>query len=82
MYATAKELYSRYKILHTLNLGCSFITLKKQCKNQLSRSDIAWLHVTNHLYHSSLMDVNEDERLVMGISNIFKIDDRYINIDR
>jgi hypothetical protein len=28
------------------------------------------------------MDVNEDERLVMGISNIFKIDDRYINIDR
>jgi hypothetical protein len=40
-----------YKILHTLNLGCSFITLVEPCNNQQPRCDITWLHVTNHLYH-------------------------------
>ena len=42
----------RYQILHTLNLGCCFITLREPCNNQRPRCDIAWLHVTNHLYHS------------------------------
>jgi hypothetical protein len=37
-------------ILHTLNLGCSLITLRKPCINQRPRCDIAWLHVTNHLW--------------------------------
>jgi hypothetical protein len=37
-------------ILHTLNLECSFITLRKSCINQRPRCDIAWLHVTNHLW--------------------------------
>jgi hypothetical protein len=36
----------RYKILHTLNLGCSCITLRQPCNNQRPKSDIA-----NHLYH-------------------------------
>jgi hypothetical protein len=40
----------RYERLHTLNLGCSFITLREPCNNQWPRCDIAWLHVTNHLY--------------------------------
>jgi hypothetical protein len=29
---------------------CSFITLRGPCNNHLPRCDIAWLHVTNHLY--------------------------------
>ena len=37
--------------MHTLNLGCSFITLRKSCNNQRPRCNIAWLHVTNYLYH-------------------------------
>ena len=44
----------RYEILHTLNLDCSFITVTEPCINQRSRCDIAWLHVTNHLYHGFL----------------------------
>ena len=41
----------RYGILHTLNLGCSFITLREPCNNQRPRGDIAWLHATYHSYH-------------------------------
>ena len=41
----------RYEILHTLNLGSCFITLREPCNNQRPRCDIAWLNVTNHLYH-------------------------------
>ena len=33
-------------MLHTLNMGCSFITLRQQCNNQRPRCDNAWLHVT------------------------------------
>ena len=40
----------RYEISHTLNLGCSFITLRESCNNQRPRCDIAWLLVTNQLY--------------------------------
>ena len=29
----------------------SFITLREPCNNQRPRCQIAWLHVTNHLYH-------------------------------
>ena len=47
---TIKIIY-RYKILHTLFLACSFITLREPCNNQRPRCDIARLHVTNHLYH-------------------------------
>ena len=52
MYATAKN----HEIIHAdtrycTHPGCSFITLKEQCNNQRPRCDIAWLHVTNHLYH-------------------------------
>ena len=38
-------------MLHILNLGRSFITLREPCNNQLPRCDIAWLRVTNYLYH-------------------------------
>ena len=41
----------RYEILHTLNMGSSFVTLRQPCNNLGPRCDIAWLHVTNHLYH-------------------------------
>jgi hypothetical protein len=41
----------RYHILHTLNLGYCFITLREPCNNQRPTCDIAWLHVTNYLYH-------------------------------
>ena len=37
--------------LHTLSLGCNFITLKEPYNNQRPKFDIAWLHVTNHLYN-------------------------------
>ena len=37
--------------MHTLNLGCSFITFRELSNNQRPRCDIAWVHVTNHLYH-------------------------------
>ena len=42
----------RYEILHTLNLGCSFITYREPCNHssQPPRCDIAWLHATNHLF--------------------------------
>ena len=32
-------------------MGCSFITLREPYNNQRPRRDIAWLHVTIHLYH-------------------------------
>ena len=35
----------RYEILHTLNLSCSFITLRELGNNQQPKCDIAWLHV-------------------------------------
>ena len=58
MQATAKNFEitdaDLYEILHTLNLDCSFITLREPCNNQRPRCDIAWLHVTNHLYHGFL----------------------------
>ena len=41
----------RYEILHTLNMHCSFITVREPCNSQRPRCDIAWFHVTNHLYH-------------------------------
>jgi hypothetical protein len=44
-----------YEILHTLNLGCSFITIREPCNNQRLRCDIEWLHVANHLYHVHVM---------------------------
>ena len=43
--------YGLHTILHTLNLGCSFRTLRDPCNNQRPRCDIAWLHVINHSYH-------------------------------
>ena len=39
------------EILHTLSLGCNFITLKESYNNQRPKFDIAWLHITNHLYN-------------------------------
>jgi hypothetical protein len=41
----------RYEILHTLNLGFNFITLRERCNNQRPRCDIELLHVTNNLHH-------------------------------
>ena len=41
----------KHEILNTLKRGCSLITLRELCNNQRSRCDIAWLRVTNHLYH-------------------------------
>ena len=35
----------RNEILHTSDMCCSFITLRKPCNNQWSRCDIACLHV-------------------------------------
>jgi hypothetical protein len=35
-----------------LYLGCCFITFREPCNNQWPICDIAWLHVTNYLYHS------------------------------
>jgi hypothetical protein len=40
-------------LLHTLNMGCSFNTLREPCNNQRPRCDIVWLHVINHLYQFS-----------------------------
>ena len=34
----------KYEILYTLNLGCSFTTLREPCNNQRSRCDIAFLY--------------------------------------
>ena len=31
----------RYEIGHTLNIGCSFVTLREPCNNQRPRCDIA-----------------------------------------
>jgi hypothetical protein len=32
-------------------LGCSSTTPRETCNNQRPRYDIAWLRVTDHLYH-------------------------------
>ena len=42
---------NRHDILHTLNLGCSFINLGESCNIQRPRCDIACLRATIHLYH-------------------------------
>ena len=34
------------EILHTLSLGCNFITLKELYNNQRPKFDTAWLHIT------------------------------------
>ena len=39
------------QILHTLIGGYSCITLREPCNNQRPGLDIAWLRITNHLYH-------------------------------
>ena len=44
----------RQQLRHTLNLVCSFITLREPCNNQRPICDIVWIHVTNHLYHDFL----------------------------
>jgi hypothetical protein len=51
LHVLSSSYINRYEILHTLNLGCRFITLRKSCNNQRPRCDIACLHVTNQLYH-------------------------------
>ena len=61
----------RYEILHTLNLGCYFITLKEPCNNQRPRCDIAWLHITNHLYHGSIVSPFNSEHRSMNIACSF-----------
>jgi hypothetical protein len=40
----------RVNYIHVKNKG--FIIIREPCINQRPRWDIAWLHVTNHLYHS------------------------------
>jgi hypothetical protein len=68
--------------------GCDFGKRALQRVKNYEKGQYSYFQLLNiknvfqHYIFSSLMDVNEDERLVMGISNIFKIDDRYINIDR
>jgi len=57
------ELIHADTILHTLNPGCSFNTLRKPCNNQRSRCHIAWLHVTNHLYHVWVKMVKQSQAL-------------------
>ena len=41
----------RQQLRHTLNLVCSFITLREPCNNQRPRCDIELLHVANKVYH-------------------------------
>ena len=43
--------YKQIRDIAQLNLGCCFIILREPCNNQRVRCDIAWFHVTNHLYH-------------------------------
>ena len=38
-------------IAHFKNLDCNSITLREPCNNPLPRSDIAWLHVTIHVFN-------------------------------
>ena len=40
----------RYEILHNLNLGFSFITLRESHNNQRPRFDIAWPHLLQIIY--------------------------------
>jgi len=56
--------------LHTLNLGCSIITLREQCNNQRPRCDIVWLDVTNHLFHDFPSISNPGNRGI-NITNTF-----------
>ena len=54
MSATVKNYgiqLSRYCTLSIWAVVLSFITLREPCNNQRPRCEIAWLHVTNHLYH-------------------------------
>jgi hypothetical protein len=43
--------YMHIRDIAHLKSGCNFIALRDLCNNQQPRCDIAWLHVTNHLYH-------------------------------
>jgi hypothetical protein len=51
IFFRSNVLSKRSNVLRRLNLGCSFISLIEPCNNQRPRCDIAWLHVTYHLYH-------------------------------
>jgi len=44
-------IHQKYGIFHALNLGFGSIILRQPCNSQRPRCDIAWLYVTNHLYH-------------------------------
>ena len=47
--------------MHTLNLGCSFITLRDTYNNQRPRCKIAWLHYANHFTFDCLT-LNSENR--------------------
>ena len=57
----------RYEILHTLNLGCSFITLREPCNKQRPRYDIAWLHVNLQIIYSTVFQVKRLNNLVLHV---------------
>ena len=58
----------RYEILNTLNMGCSFITPREPCNNKRPRCDIAWPHITNHLYHGCLTFNSENVIEILHIT--------------
>ena len=45
------KLYTLIRDIAHLNLGCSFISFIEPCNIQRPICDIAWIHVTNHIYH-------------------------------
>ena len=66
-----------YNWMHTLNLGCSFITLREPCINQRPICDIGWLHVTNHFTTIFLVKWLSNQRTVVYIFNVLN---KYITI--
>ena len=59
-------------------MGCSFITLREPCNNQRPACDIAWLHVTGHLYHCFLSYIVKQSHA--SIVQQFNSENRGINI--
>jgi hypothetical protein len=49
-------------------MGCSFITPSEPCNNKRPRCDIAWPHITNHLYHGCLTFNSENVIEILHIT--------------
>ena len=60
----------RYEILHTLNLGCSFITLGEPCNNQRLFNRLTRSTVVLHVYYSMFTESQQVVLSMLYLGNV------------